>query len=282
VEKPDPSALSGQPAEVNGDDGLPQGDHPLEIAARAGIGPLSPLVAEAWHGCAKPCVTCGQLVRRDQEECSHCGQDLSEKMIEKMRAHAGPWYVLEHVRPFPGVSLERIIRQIYRGVLTETSIVRGPSTDFQWRFAVETPGLCRHFNRCWYCHEGVSLEDTHCPACLSHLLSEKPQPKGTEKPRTTKDLFDVSEITHPRRPPIRSSGHLHELSAALEEVDPLVLGAERQHPPRIGRIPVTWFVAVLIVVVIAVLIWLTSLRTPNTSRPHPTAQNTPVRPTNVE
>ena len=154
---------------------LPPGNHPLEIAARRGIGPLSPLAGEIWHGQAEPCVSCGQLVPRGASECDGCGQDLSPAMLEKMRTHAGPWYVLEHVRPFPGVSLERIIRQIRRGLITETSIVRGPSTDYQWRFAVEAPGLCRYFGRCWHCHEEVSPSDTCCQRCLSYLSFEKPR-----------------------------------------------------------------------------------------------------------
>jgi hypothetical protein len=72
-------------------------------------------------------------------------------------------------RPFPGVTIERIIRQIRRGVITETSIVRGPETGHQWRFAGETPGLCRYFGRCWQCHEHVEAMDSHCPSCLSDM-----------------------------------------------------------------------------------------------------------------
>lgn len=152
----------------------PLGDHPLEIAARRGIGPLSQLGLAIWHGDSTPCVSCGQIVRRGAVECEDCGQVLSEEMLEKMRAHAGPWYVLEHLRPFPGVSLERIIKQIRRGLITEVSIVRGPSTDYQWRYAVETPGICRYFGKCWQCHHAVGPADTYCPACLSYLSFEKP------------------------------------------------------------------------------------------------------------
>lgn len=154
---------------AGGDDELPPGNHALEIAARRGFGPLSPLGREVWHGRAMPCVSCGQLVRRGDESCGDCGQDLSDEMLEKMLLHAGPWYVLEHVRPFPGVTRERIVRQILRGLVTPTSIVRGPETDHQWRFAGETPGLCRYFGRCWNCQERVEPMDAVCKACLSSL-----------------------------------------------------------------------------------------------------------------
>lgn len=165
-----------QPSEFE----LPPGNHPLEIAARKGIGPLSPSGTEVWHGFGEPCVSCGQLVKRGSNECDQCGQDLSPAMLQRMRAHAGPWYVLEHVRPFPGVSLERIIRQVRRGLITETSIVRGPASDNQWRFATEIPGLCRYFGRCWQCHREVSPSDAFCQHCLSHLAFEKPQATPTD------------------------------------------------------------------------------------------------------
>ncbi len=66
---------------------LPPGSHPLEVAARRGIGPLSPRGREVWHGHARPCVSCGQLVLHDAAECDECGQDLSQEMLEKMRAN---------------------------------------------------------------------------------------------------------------------------------------------------------------------------------------------------
>ncbi|HNQ23648.1 MAG TPA: zinc ribbon domain-containing protein [Phycisphaerae bacterium] len=134
---------------------------------------MSSAARQVWHGDAVPCVSCGQLVHRDDTTCESCGQDLSEQMLQRMRAHAGPWYVLEHVRPFPGVALERIVRQIRRGVLTDTSIIRGPATHHQWRFAVETPGICRFFDRCWHCHEPITAEQEYCPACLVTLDFEE-------------------------------------------------------------------------------------------------------------
>ncbi len=176
MDQTDQQPTTDSSSDPDWDRGMPSGDHPLEVAARSGIGPLSPIARDVWHGHAIPCVSCGQLVARNADRCDHCDQDLTNEMIEKMRAHAGPWYVLEHVRPFPGVSLERIIRQIRRGLLTETSIVRGPSTQFQWRFAVETPGICRYFGKCWQCHHDVTHADPYCTACLSYLSFEKPRP----------------------------------------------------------------------------------------------------------
>lgn len=182
------------------EDELPPGNHPLEIAARKGYGPLSPRAREVWHGGGVPCVTCGQLVPRSDVVCSECGQDLSPDMLQKMRAASGPWYVLEHVRPFPGISLDRVIRQIRKGVIFETSIIRGPTTFHQWRFARETPGVAKYFGRCWNCQSSMPTAATYCPACLCHVDGLNPTrpltvPSVNEIPQAAEgDDQDADEI----------------------------------------------------------------------------------------
>lgn len=247
------------------DDGLPPGDHALEIAARTGFGPLSPLASEIWHGGARPCVSCGQLVRRDALECESCGEDLGEDMAEKMRVHSGPWYVLEHVRPFPGVSLERIIRQVRRGLITETSIVRGPATDHQWRFAVETPGLCRYFGRCWSCQETVSPSDSYCKHCLSHLSFEQPRPAPAAPPGPASVAAASSAVSGPSTAVAVDAGtiptdELQELSAAVHRVDLPTQGAAWDEPPRIGGIRATWVVLAALIIVTGTLVAITQSR----------------------
>lgn len=280
-------------------DELPPGDHPLEIAARKGIGPLSPIGRFAWHGDATPCVSCGQLVRRADTECAECGQDLRPEMLDKMRAHAGPWYVLEHVRPFPGVSLERIVRQIRRGLITQTSIVRGPATDYQWRFAVETPGLCRYFGRCWNCHGDVTSRDSYCVACLSHLTYEKPKGRALSdagplaaalsepEPRSEDDIpaglagigvrDRVSpDVTH-RADTVRvsSAPRPSELSALTEAVKQLDRGphsAVLVEPPRVLGVRATWVVVALLAAMIVTVLIIAQWRARSIA---------PVRPTST-
>jgi len=220
-------------------------------------------------------------------------------MLEKMRAHAGPWYVLEHVRPFPGVSVERVIRQIRRGLITETSIVRGPATDHQWRFAVEAPGLCRYFGKCWNCHEEVSPSDTYCQHCLSFLSFEKPKsapavppspesmaatgsrnigtlgaaggtPAGSSPPRTEltpKAPAPVEESTAVRRHPESADARadrLRQLTAVVEQGDLPSHEAVWDDPPRIAGIRATWVAVALLVVVVAALMFLTRMSSPKT------------------
>ena len=294
MDNPDPSTAVEPNETPDSVQGLPQGNHPLEIAARRGLGPLSPLGDTVWHGQTRPCVSCGQLVRRDTIECDQCGQDLSAEMLEKMRAHAGPWYVLEHVRPFPGVSLDRIIRQIRRGLIAATSIVRGPSTDYQWRFAIETPGLCRYFARCWKCQATISAADTACPQCFAHLSFEQPRPAPTggadvlgqpssavEGPGPHKERRPLEGIgadsgpgevppATPQRQPqvaassfpadINPSDELSRLSAAIHRADVPTHEDIWDAPPRIGGIRATWVAAGLVIIVIVVLLWFTRTR----------------------
>lgn len=261
---------------------LPPGDHPLEIAARKGLGPLSPLGGTVWHGDSVPCVTCGQLVQRSATDCDECGQDLSEEMLARMKAHAGPWYVLEHVRPFPGVSLDLIVRQIRRGLITETSIVRGPATDFQWRYAVETPGLCRYFNRCWHCHSVVTQTDTYCQGCLSSLASEtRAEPKigaaggaavGARVGGTPVTATGGGASGTLAAQPARAAGsglpssRLGELSAALTAAD-LPPGEDVwDAAPRVAGLSATW-IAVLLVVLMILALWIvTTLRGSGSAR----------------
>ena len=244
MDQPDAVSAPPQAADPMLDYELPPGDHPLEVAGRRGIGPLSPRGRDVWHGGAVPCVSCGQLVLRDQAECDHCGQDLGREMIERMRAHAGPWYVLEHVRPFPGVSLERIIRQIRRGVLTDTSIVRGPDTEYQWRFAVETPGLCLYFKRCWRCHAEASPTDRQCASCQARLtFKTAAAPPGDSNLQRAGD-GRVAEV--PATP---------ELAALTAVVDAQPTSTAREAASRPAGPPTLWVaVTVLTITLVGVLL----------------------------
>lgn len=259
MESPEPLNNPEAPTEADPADELP-GDHPLEIAGRRGIGPLSAKSREVWHGNAEPCVSCGQLVERYAAHCDHCGQDLREEMLQKMRAHAGPWYVLEHLRPFPGVSLDRIVRQIRRGLLTETSIIRGPETDYQWRFAVETPGLCRYFGRCWKCHAEVAPGDTVCTICASPLTFEHPPVRHAPVPTSPPQASTAEEGTDPRQSDPPSKDHLRELTAVLGRGEVPTHDPIWDEPPRIGRVSVTWIAALLLIAAVVALSWVTHIR----------------------
>lgn len=248
------------------------GNHPSEIAARQGYGPLSPLASQVWHGESKPCVTCGQLVQRDAAECAHCGQNLQPEMIDKMRARAGPWYVLEHLRPFPGVGLDLIIRQIRRGLITETSIVRGPSTDYQWRYAVETRGLSKYFNRCWNCYTLLTPADTYCQSCKEYLLFDQAQ---SVQSAPNSGIQNVAATLHEMTPPVlKNTDDLNMLRDALNQV-PVQQHELTDEPSTIAGFHVAWVGAAILVTVILGLIWITSLRSNTTNARNQTTSPVP-------
>ena len=224
-----------------------EADHPLAVAARNGIGPLSARAREVWHGQSAPCASCAQLNDREAQRCAHCGQDLSGPMLEKMAKHSGPWFVYDNVRPFPGVSLERIVSLIRRGALQPTSIVRGPTTRYQWRYAIEAPVISRHLGRCWRCQATVSLDDSACPECNVALhgsyKQDQLQPPGA--PPAPADMEDLP-----------ASAELAALTEAIEQT-----GGAREHAQPtgpteapLGRAALI-FLAVTVIVVGLIVAW---------------------------
>jgi hypothetical protein len=100
---------------------------------------------------------------------------------------------------------------------------------------VETPGLCRYFDRCWNCHEDISPEDTHCPACLSHLTFEKPQTRATRPPQTTKDRFAAQNPAPAAEPLLKPTPPIQELRTALVQAETPTSSVALDAPARIGR-----------------------------------------------
>jgi RNA polymerase subunit RPABC4/transcription elongation factor Spt4 len=235
---------------------LPPGNSAVEIAARSGFGPLSGLSSRAWHGDSRPCVSCGQLVRRESLRCDACGEDLSDDMIGKMKAFAGPWYVHEHVRPFPGVTLDRLVRQIRRGVLTRTTIVRGPTTHHQWRYAAETPGLSKHLWTCWNCQNQVSPGDNVCIECGVDL-DDADGEVSTGRP-AVRDEAASPQIAAAAA--AETSRELAALQAALTAGNAPVRNDGVGDRPRVGSIYVGWIVAGIMVLVIGALFAVISMR----------------------
>ena len=224
-----------------------EADHPLAVAARNGIGPLSVRAREVWHGQSAPCASCAQLNDREAEQCSYCGQDLSGPMLEKMAKHSGPWFVYDNVRPFPGVSLERIVSLIRRGALQPTSIVRGPTTRYQWRYAVEAPIISRHMGRCWRCQAAVSLDDSACPECNvvlhgSYKEDQLPPPGAPPAPADVEDL--------------PAFGELAALSEAIEQTEGAREYAHSSGPTEapLGRAALI-FLAVTVIIVGLIAGW---------------------------
>ena len=256
----------------------------VELAAERGIGPLSPLGLKVWHGDAYPCASCGELVRRSALVCESCSQDLSLKMIVKMQAHAGPWYVHEHVRPFPGVTLDRLVRQVQRGVLTATTIVRGPTTYHQWRFAAETPALSKHLDLCWNCQSKVTATDTRCSAChvdLDRPAGEDapaydgrpPEPVTTpapEKPRAVPVPTTAAAPQPPDRP--ADASDIARIQSALGAAGTSHESAKRHLP----MVPIIVAIVVFAILSLLLVVKLRSGATAKSRQSAPVAAPTPA------
>lgn len=237
----------------------PPGNSAVEIAARAGFGPLSAIGRQIWHGDSRPCVSCGQLARRNAATCPSCGESLTPDMLKKMQAHAGPWYVLEHVRPFPGVTFERLLRQIKRGVLTPSTIVRGPTTNHQWRYAAETPGLSKHLGLCWNCQTNVGSGEGTCLACGANLgeLTDDATPASTWQSHTMFPQPSPNATTQSM--PAIDSPQLQALRSAVVEPPP---AAEEMAPTpdRVGSFKVSWIVIAILIITTATLVAVVQFR----------------------
>lgn len=242
-------------------------EHPLVAAARAGFGPLSGRAGGVWHGDSTPCVSCARLNSRSAEVCIHCGQDLSQDMLQRMGKHSGPWFVYDNLRPFPGVSLERIIRQIKRGVLGRTAIVRGPTTFYQWRYATESPLLARLLGHCWNCQSAVTEQERYCPQCKVTL-------EGHYRPDQLGGGGNGLEATDGGP----SSDQLRELSLAISQshLDSNISRLPRPRGDSLGRVALIALAAGLIVVMSIVAV--VSLRRTSgkpESADHPSAEPQP-------
>jgi hypothetical protein len=182
-------------------------------------------------------------------------------MLTRMRDFAGPWFVLEHVRPFPGVTCERLVRQARRGVLTRMTIVRGPNTYFQWRFAGETPGLCKFLGVCWSCQSRVRVEHDRCPSCGVELgeLTDDAREAGLNTSQTT-------------APAAAAPPRLRELSNAVQKV-PRTARLD-DDVPRIGRIRASWIVVAIVIVLVSVLVTVVNLRDADLRSPQAQPQET--------
>lgn len=222
-----------------------EAEHPLAVGARGGIGPLSEQGKEVWHGQSTPCASCAQLNGRVAAHCAHCGQDLGQAMLSKMAKHSGSWFVYDTARPFPGVSLERMIHLINKSALRPTSIVRGPTTYYQWRFAAETPLICKYLGRCWSCQSPVTAQRNDCPQCKVALDGNfKAEPPGQARGNAPVVNDGANSLTP----------ELAELSKAVRISDPDRSPAQlaRKAERPLGKAPLIFLVIAVIVVALIV------------------------------
>ncbi|MCA9297036.1 MAG: hypothetical protein KC983_10975, partial [Phycisphaerales bacterium] len=111
------------------------------------------------------CPYCGET-QSESERCTSCG-GLFEPLSRQATHNAmGPWYIRDVGQPFrPGCSHDTLMMLVDRGVVTRTTVVRGPTTRQFWTVARRVPGLAHRLGYCHACDARVDAGDESCHAC---------------------------------------------------------------------------------------------------------------------
>lgn len=112
------------------------------------------------------CPYCGHAQQHTSDRCGSCGGyfDLLSRRVTQQ--YMGPWFVRDEENPFqPGRSYDVLSRDIARGKLKPTTILRGPTTRQFWALARNVPGISHLLGYCWKCGEHVPKESASCPKC---------------------------------------------------------------------------------------------------------------------
>ncbi|MEM7228256.1 MAG: hypothetical protein AAF432_05495 [Planctomycetota bacterium] len=111
------------------------------------------------------CPYCGDT-QGASDRCRACG-GLFEPLSRQATHNAmGPWFLRDPEQPFrPGCSYDTLLMLVDRGVVTKTTIVRGPTTKQFWTVARRVPGLAHRLGCCHECSTPVDPTDHGCHAC---------------------------------------------------------------------------------------------------------------------
>lgn len=111
------------------------------------------------------CPYCG-TVTPDGGRCTSCSGRFDPMSKQATQNQMGPWEVRDEQVPFrPGCSYATLIRLIEQGVISEDSVLRGPSTRQFWMLARHTPGVGHRFGHCHNCGAEVRPDAFSCPSC---------------------------------------------------------------------------------------------------------------------
>lgn len=153
----------------------------------------------AYLGPQAPCVYCGQVIDRIADRCPHCRTSYSFAVRKASREVIGDWSYLDPRNPSGrGVTFETLIKMIEKGRIKRDSVVRGPTTHYDWTYAAAAPRLAKYLGVCPHCFAEAKPEDTYCDQCQLNM-NERP---AEARPGATPD-----EIKDP----------LHKASYQMEE-----------------------------------------------------------------
>ncbi len=170
------------------------------------------------------CPFCG-LITEDCGRCKECSGRFDPLSRQATQNQMGPWAIRESRQAFrPGCSFETIARLVKQGVITQDTVVRGPSTHQFWTLARHTPGVSHLLGLCHSCQAAVGADAFSCPSChVSFSIDRDRQHLGLGPARPLPgsgepELLAMQAEPASRPPPARS------ISGQVSSVPPVPVG----------------------------------------------------------
>ncbi len=120
------------------------------------------------------CPYCGNTQTAPADRCGACGGHFDELSLKATQQHMGPWYIRDSHNPYrPGCTYEVLLKQVQRGKITPTTILRGPTTRQFWSVARNVPGVAHLLGYCHACGAHVEHGANNCPQCGEVFFAPK-------------------------------------------------------------------------------------------------------------
>ncbi len=112
------------------------------------------------------CPYCGNTQTQPDDRCAGCGGYFDQLSLKVTQQHMGPWFIRDRHNPFrPGCTYDVLVKQIQKGKITPTTILRGPTTRQYWSVARHVPGVAHRLGYCHACGARVEPTDQTCSHC---------------------------------------------------------------------------------------------------------------------
>jgi len=120
------------------------------------------------------CPYCGNTQADPKDRCAACGGFFDNLSLKVTQQHMGPWFIRDRHHPFrPGCSYEVLRKQIERGKVKPTTILRGPTTRQFWSVARNVPGVAHLMGYCHECGGHVDRDAEQCPHCRARFFEPR-------------------------------------------------------------------------------------------------------------
>lgn len=120
------------------------------------------------------CPYCGNAQTAPEDRCAGCGGFFDPLSLKVTQQHMGPWFIRDRNAPFrPGCSYEVLVKQIEKGKVKATTILRGPTTRQFWSVARNVPGVAHLLGYCHACGAHCQKTDENCSECGEVFFAPK-------------------------------------------------------------------------------------------------------------